>query len=204
MYPPVWGKDSFNVGAGMARLYTAAAFVKHNMPLGQGGTLSAQDAVDVAADFTQKPRPDYAAWVKDWPKGGPPEGCTLASVEARPVSAFRTSLRYIKNRRPARGKTISVALASKAGCAEQQVHSAFRPHRLVIDKEPAMQANVGTIDRILRIVIGLVLIGLAATGGIGAWGWIGVLPLLTGIVRVCPAYSILGVKTCSTPKAGAK
>lgn len=67
-----------------------------------------------------------------------------------------------------------------------------------------MQANVGTIDRILRIVIGLVLIGLAATGGIGAWGWIGVLPLLTGIVRVCPAYSILGVKTCSTPKAGAK
>ncbi|KAI3597545.1 putative membrane protein (plasmid) [Cupriavidus necator H850] len=67
-----------------------------------------------------------------------------------------------------------------------------------------MQANVGTIDRILRIVIGLVLIGLAATGGIGAWGWIGVLPLLTGIVRICPAYSILGVKTCSTPKAGAK
>lgn len=67
-----------------------------------------------------------------------------------------------------------------------------------------MQANVGTIDRILRIVIGLVLIGLAATGGIGAWGWIGLLPLLTGIVRICPAYSILGVKTCSTPKAGAK
>lgn len=67
-----------------------------------------------------------------------------------------------------------------------------------------MQANVGTIDRILRIVIGLVLIGLAATGGIGVWGWIGVLPLLTGIVRVCPAYSILGVKTCSTPKSGAK
>jgi thiosulfate dehydrogenase len=73
VFPPVWGKDSFNVGAGMARLYTAAAFVKHNMPLGQGGTLSAQDAVDVAADFTQKPRPDYAAWVKDWPKGDRPK-----------------------------------------------------------------------------------------------------------------------------------
>src|SRR4029453_5632099 len=98
-------------------------------------------------------------------QGGPPEGCTLASVEARLVSGFRTNLRFIKNRRPAKGKTISVALASKAGCAEQQVHSAFRPHRLVIDKEPAMQANVGTSDRILRIVIGLVLIGLAATGG---------------------------------------
>ncbi len=67
-----------------------------------------------------------------------------------------------------------------------------------------MQANVGTIDRVLRIVIGLVLIGLAATGRIGAWGWIGVLPLLTGIVRVCPAYSILGVKTCGSPKSDAK
>jgi len=73
VFPPVWGKDSFNVGAGMARMYTAAAFVKHNMPLGQGGTLSAQDAVDVAAYFTEQPRPDYAARVKDWPKGDKPK-----------------------------------------------------------------------------------------------------------------------------------
>ncbi|WER50294.1 DUF2892 domain-containing protein [Cupriavidus sp. WKF15] len=65
-----------------------------------------------------------------------------------------------------------------------------------------MQANVGTIDRVLRIVVGLVLIGLAATGRIGAWGWIGILPLLTGVVRVCPAYSIVGVKTCASPKSG--
>lgn len=67
-----------------------------------------------------------------------------------------------------------------------------------------MQVNVGTVDRVLRIVAGLVLIGLAATGRIGAWGWIGIVPLLTGIVRVCPAYSILGVKTCAAPKSGAK
>jgi len=73
VFPAVWGKDSFNVGAGMARTYTAAAFVKHNMPLGQGGTLSAQDAVDVAAYFTAQPRPDYAARVKDWPKGDRPK-----------------------------------------------------------------------------------------------------------------------------------
>ncbi|WP_316683759.1 c-type cytochrome [Ralstonia holmesii] len=45
----------------MARIYTAAAFVKHNMPLCKGGTLTAQEAVDVAAFFTQQPRPDYAA-----------------------------------------------------------------------------------------------------------------------------------------------
>jgi thiosulfate dehydrogenase len=71
--PPLWGKDSFNVGAGMARTYTAAAFVKHNMPLGQGGTLTAQEAVDVAAFFTHQPRPDFAARTKDWPKGDRPK-----------------------------------------------------------------------------------------------------------------------------------
>lgn len=73
LFPPVWGKDSFNVGAGMARMYTAAAFVKHNMPLGQGGTLSAQEALDVAAYFTQQPRPDYTARANDWPKGDRPK-----------------------------------------------------------------------------------------------------------------------------------
>lgn len=72
VFPPLWGKDSFNVGAGMARMFTAAAFVKHNMPLGQGGTLSAQDAVDVAAYFTQQPRPDFPGRVNDWPKGDKP------------------------------------------------------------------------------------------------------------------------------------
>ena len=72
-FPPVWGDDSFNVGAGMARMYTAAAFVKHNMPLGQGGTLSAQQALDVAAYLTQQPRPDFAARADDWPKGGKPK-----------------------------------------------------------------------------------------------------------------------------------
>lgn len=61
-----------------------------------------------------------------------------------------------------------------------------------------MKHNVGTIDRILRIVAGIVLILLAATGTVGWWGWLGVIPLLTGVVRVCPAYSLLGVKTCKT------
>jgi thiosulfate dehydrogenase len=73
VFPPVWGNQSFNVGAGMARLYTAAAFVKHNMPLGQSGKLSPQEAVDVAAFFTQQPRPDFPAKAKDWPKGDKPK-----------------------------------------------------------------------------------------------------------------------------------
>ena len=67
-----------------------------------------------------------------------------------------------------------------------------------------MKANVGGIDRALRIVVGLVLIGLAVTGRIGAWGWIGIVPLLTGVVRVCPLYGMLGVKTCSAPKTDPK
>lgn len=75
IYPPLWGDDSFNIGAGMARTYTAAAFVKRNMPigfhekfpLGQGG-LSDQEAVDVAEYFTHQPRPDFPDKAKDWPK----------------------------------------------------------------------------------------------------------------------------------------
>jgi thiosulfate dehydrogenase len=72
-FPPLWGPASFNDGAGMARTYTAAAFVKHNMPLGQGGTLSDQDAVDVAQFFTHQPRPVFAGKDKDWPKGDRPK-----------------------------------------------------------------------------------------------------------------------------------
>ncbi|MDT9000171.1 DUF2892 domain-containing protein [Paucibacter sp. APW11] len=56
--------------------------------------------------------------------------------------------------------------------------------------------NVGSTDRVLRIVAGLALIALAATGTVGPWGYIGIVPLLTGILRTCPAYSILGVNTC--------
>ena len=73
MYPPLWGPKSFNIGAGMARLNTAAAFVRANMPLGQGGLLSEQEAFDVAAFFTRQPRPDFAGKLQDWPKGGKPD-----------------------------------------------------------------------------------------------------------------------------------
>ena len=59
-----------------------------------------------------------------------------------------------------------------------------------------MQSNVGGIDRIARIAIGAVLVILAATGQIGLWGWIGLLPLASGAVGWCPPYSILGINTC--------
>ena len=60
-----------------------------------------------------------------------------------------------------------------------------------------MKKNVGGIDRTLRIVLGLVLIGLAATGTVGLWGYIGIAPLLTGLVGWCPPYALLGWNTCS-------
>lgn len=60
-----------------------------------------------------------------------------------------------------------------------------------------MKSNVGGIDRILRIVVGLVLIGLTLTGTIGVWGWLGVVPLLTGVIGWCPPYALLGFSTCS-------
>lgn len=59
-----------------------------------------------------------------------------------------------------------------------------------------MKTNVGGLDRILRIIVGLVLIALAATGTVGWWGYIGVVPLVTGLFRFCPAYALLGLRTC--------
>ena len=59
-----------------------------------------------------------------------------------------------------------------------------------------MSRNDGTIDRLLRVIVGLVLIALVFVGPRSAWGWIGVVPLLTGLVGMCPIYSLLGINTC--------
>lgn len=72
LFPPLWGPRSFNIGAGMARLDTAAAYVRWNMPLGQGGTLTDQEAYDVADYFIHGERPSFARAAEDWPNGGRP------------------------------------------------------------------------------------------------------------------------------------
>ena len=59
-----------------------------------------------------------------------------------------------------------------------------------------LKKNVGTVDQWLRLSVGLVLLFLAGTGVIGAWGYIGVVPLLTGAFRFCPLYGMLGIRTC--------
>ncbi|QSI76117.1 MULTISPECIES: DUF2892 domain-containing protein [Niveibacterium] len=63
-----------------------------------------------------------------------------------------------------------------------------------------MKANVGGIDKVVRIGGGAVLVGLAAAGIVGAWGWIGIVPLATGLFGVCPAYGLLGINTCPMKK----
>jgi hypothetical protein len=64
-----------------------------------------------------------------------------------------------------------------------------------------MKANVGGIDRILRIVVGLALIAWALLGG-PVWAWIGIIPLGTALIGFCPIYPILGISTCPAKKEG--
>jgi len=70
--PPVWGPRSYNIGAGMTRVRTAAGFIRDNMPFDQPGTLTDQQSFDVAAYVNAHPRPDYPDKVNDWPNGDAP------------------------------------------------------------------------------------------------------------------------------------
>jgi hypothetical protein len=66
-----------------------------------------------------------------------------------------------------------------------------------------MKMNVGGIDRIVRITVGLALIAAAATGTVGWWGWLGVVPVLTGVVGWCPPYALLGLNSCKMGRGSA-
>ncbi len=70
--PPVWGPNSYNIGAGMARVRTAAGFIKELMPQTAPRTLTAQEAYDVATYINTRPRPDFKGKELDWPHGDPP------------------------------------------------------------------------------------------------------------------------------------
>ena len=58
-----------------------------------------------------------------------------------------------------------------------------------------MKCNIGHTDRVLRMTVGVTLMGLAGYGIVGAWGWIGIIPLVTRMMGNCPAYSLLGLNT---------
>ncbi|TNE82565.1 MAG: DUF2892 domain-containing protein [Gammaproteobacteria bacterium] len=63
-----------------------------------------------------------------------------------------------------------------------------------------MKANVGSVDRVIRIIVGLVLIALVFVGPQTPWGWIGIIPLATGLISNCPLYTLLGLSTCPMKK----
>jgi Protein of unknown function (DUF2892) len=75
-----------------------------------------------------------------------------------------------------------------------------QPNNQPTNKALSMTKNVGNIERAIRILAGLALMGLAATGTIGVWGWIGLAPLATGLTGWCPPYALLGFSTCAVKK----
>ena len=87
--PPLWGPRSFNIGAGMARVRTAAAFIKVAMPYDNPGSLTAQQAFDVATYVTSRPRPDFARKSGDWPNGDPPPDVAYPTTAARRKTGSR-------------------------------------------------------------------------------------------------------------------
>ena len=70
--PPLWGPHSYNIGAGMARVRTAAWFIHQAMPFDKPGTLTPQQSFDVATYINSRPRPDFRDKADDWPNGDPP------------------------------------------------------------------------------------------------------------------------------------
>jgi thiosulfate dehydrogenase len=94
--PAVWGSESYAIGAGMARQYTLATFVWHNMPFDHADTLTAQEAADIAAFVLTQPRQDHPGKERDWPKGDPPIDVayptTAAAAAGKPLPPARPLL----------------------------------------------------------------------------------------------------------------
>jgi hypothetical protein len=80
---------------------------------------------------------------------------------------------------------------------DENVDQAFNHLSQFLRSMKSMKSNIGGIDRILRILVGLALIGLAATDSVGIWGYLGILPFLTGVIGWCPPYALFGWNTCS-------
>ena len=83
--PALWGERSYSIGASMARVERAASFIQHNMPINAPGSLTDQQAWDVAAYINAHPRPDFPGKEKDWPLGGAPNGVPYATAGREPT-----------------------------------------------------------------------------------------------------------------------
>lgn len=87
--PPLWGPKSYNIGAGMSRLNSAARFIHALMPRDRPGSLTPQQAFDVASYINSRPRPDFAGKEKDWPRGGAPKDVAYETISSRKASAAK-------------------------------------------------------------------------------------------------------------------
>jgi thiosulfate dehydrogenase len=87
--PPLWGPKSFNIGAGMARYRTAAQFIVRNMPFDRPGSLTPQQALDVARFIDSRPRPDLPGKENDWPTGGRPPDVPYRTRGSSPMDTTR-------------------------------------------------------------------------------------------------------------------
>jgi thiosulfate dehydrogenase len=87
--PPLWGPRSYNIGAGMARIRSAAAFIHQLMPRDRPGTLTPQQAFDVATYINTRPRPDFRGKERDWPHGGAPPDVAYSTLASRKDGAMR-------------------------------------------------------------------------------------------------------------------
>jgi thiosulfate dehydrogenase len=99
--PPLWGVQGFSVGAGMARQYTMATFVRHNMPFDHAVALTDQQAADVTAYVLSHPRQDHPGKERDWPKGDPPVDVAYATTGARTAGKPLPPARPLLRRRVA-------------------------------------------------------------------------------------------------------
>ena len=101
--PAVFGADSYSIGAGLARQKMLATFVRHSMPFDQPGTLSAQEAADIAAYVLTQPRQDLPGKEGDWPNGNPPRDAAYATDAARAAGKPLPPARPVLPRRVAPG-----------------------------------------------------------------------------------------------------
>jgi hypothetical protein len=84
------------------------------------------------------------------------------------------------------------AVTDRAARAAEHGPSQPKENRIML------KTNIGGLDRAARLCAGIALLGLAATGVIGPWGYVGLVPLATGLLKSCPLYTVLGVSTCPT------
>ena len=70
----------------------------------------------------------------------------------------------------------------------------------VPSRENAMKQNVHNIERVIRVIVGLAVISLVFIGPQSPWGWLGLIPLATGIMGWCPPYALFGISTCKKPE----